>query len=307
MPPPADRPTFSCFVQRAEDDVPTGEWEVHPRYSFQAGPFIPLELRQRAQHRERFLAGYPIAWIENPQTGILFPFWTPRMWCKTLMALKPGERPPHLDARMASALLRANVLIKRVEFQRQQQGWRNTLTKAKEHFVSNDYVNIAGLMHPQQLRALAGYYREVVSSFPAIGDSQCSLRYGLHNESLSRFVHVQFAPLVETLVDRPVVPSYTYLASYRGGAALERHTDREQCEITAGLLLDYEPSESGRSQWPLFLETPRGERAIFQEIGDTVVFRGRILPHWRDSLPDGHRSETLLLHYVFREFTGPLQ
>lgn len=306
---PATRPAFSCFLPIGGDDAASAvrDLRVHARFRLQPGPSIPLDLCRRAQHRERFLGGYPLAWIEDPQTGVLCPFWAPRDWCKMLMALEAGKPPPALDPTTVSALIRATVLVGAEVFRREQKAWRDRLSEAKEHFEANGYVNLTGLFHPLQVSSLATYYREVVSSLTVIGDSQCPLRFGIHNESLSRFLHLQLTQLIERLVGQPVTRSYTYFASYRSGAILEHHTDREQCEITAGLLLNYEPSSSGRSLWPLFLETSKGENAIFQAVGDIIVFRGRRLPHRRGALLNGHCSESLLLHYVFRDFTGPLQ
>jgi hypothetical protein len=301
------RPAFSCFVPVGGESIAIDEAEVHSRFWLQPGPSIPVELRQRAQHRERFLSGYPIAWIEDPQTCVLSPFWIPREWCRVLLRLEPGERPPPLEKHVAAGLVQAAILIKPDQFQLQQQVLRNTLTQARRHFETAGYVNLSGLFHPLQIAAFAAYYCEVVKNMQLTGDPQCRLRFGLHNESLARFVHLVLTKVIEIFTGKAVTPSYSYFAGYRSGAALERHTDREQCEITLGLLLRYEPSQSGRSLWPLYLDTPKGECAIYQNVGDAIVFRGRVLPHWRNALPFGHSSDSLLLHYVFRDFTGPLQ
>jgi len=35
-----------------------------------------------------------------------------------------------------------------------------------------------------------------------------------------------------------------------------------------------------------------------QGIGDALLFRGRYLSHWRDQLPEGYTSSSILFHFV---------
>src|SRR5439155_112893 len=53
-------------------------------------------------------------------------------------------------------------------------------------------------------------------------------------------------------------------------------------------------------------QTDSGEVAVFQGIGDGLVYRGPEVPHWRDRLPDGHTSTSIFFHYVAADFAGPL-
>src|SRR5262249_44129453 len=100
--------------------------------------------------------------------------------------------------------------------------------------------------------------------------------------------------------------SYVYFASYFGGALLNRHIDRPQCEHSISLLLDYTPEPLGRSGWPLFLDAPRGRVRLDQAIGDAVVYCGRELPHFRRALPASHTSTSFFFHYVDASFAGSL-
>jgi hypothetical protein len=299
---------FSCCVPCDAPLVPAAaDAEVHPGFALQPGPSAPLEFSRRARRRERFLTDYPIVWLDDPAVGILSPFWIPRQWCGTCLTLKPGTPAPRLPDVMTSAFAQAGILVKRQDFIEAQHVRDCTLAKAKEGFAAFGYCNISRLLHPLQLAALARYYRELADTLPALGDAQCPLRFGVHNEPLSRFLHDQLLGIIRTLLGRDMVPSYTYFAGYREGAVLERHTDREQCEVTLNLLLRYQTPAAEGTPWPLHIETPQGKRSIVQHVGDVLAFRGRILPHWRDPLPPGHQSDSLLLHYVAPDFNGPLQ
>jgi len=70
--------------------------------------------------------------------------------------------------------------------------------------------------------------------------------------------------------------------------------------------LDYWPEPRNETPWPLKLETDSGQVAIFQGIGDGLLYRGCELPHWRDRLPEGHMSTSIFFHYVPADFAGPL-
>src|SRR5262249_53384975 len=113
-------------------------------------------------------------------------------------------------------------------------------------------------------------------------------------------------PLMGAVVGRPIKPSYTYTACYESGSELPRHTDREQCEYSISLCIDFEPEPNGATPWPLYLETPRGVAAVHQALGDGLLYRGRLLPHYRFRLGPRCRSTSLFLHYVDADFRGSL-
>src|SRR5205085_12676542 len=124
-------------------------------------------------------------------------------------------------------------------------------------------------------------------------------------------------------------PSYVYAASYKEGAVLDPHVDREQCEYSISLQVDYYPEPlDGISPWPLFLEPfvpPKDasasdrrfeqsefksddelKRAVHLANGDGLLYKGRELVHYRNALPDGNRSTSLFFHYVSESFSGTL-
>jgi hypothetical protein len=139
-----------------------------------------------------------------------------------------------------------------------------------------------------------------------LGDNQSSRRYVAHNESVARFFHHQLAKVVSAVAGEPVKPSYVYLASYLSGAELKKHTDREQCEFSVTLSLDFSPEPVRETPWPIRLDTLRGTVTVHQALGDGLVYRGTRVPHYRDTLPEGRTSTSIFFHYVPLDFTGPL-
>jgi hypothetical protein len=138
------------------------------------------------------------------------------------------------------------------------------------------------------------------------GDGQVELRYTAHNDPVAQYVHEQLTNAVADIVSAAIRPSYSYLVAYQSGARLDRHTDRIQCEYSLTLLIDATPEPTEQSPWPIKLESPNCDIGVWQYLGEALLYRGRHLPHYRDPLPDGHTSTSLLLHYVHADFAGPL-
>ncbi len=163
------------------------------------------------------------------------------------------------------------------------------------------------LIHPFHVSALRRYYRHQLRRGKLrLGDHQSPRRYVAHNDPVACFFHYQLAAAVTAFAGEPVKPSYVYLASYQPGAILKKHTDREQCEFSVTLCLDYSPEPRDATPWPLHLHKKSGMVNVFQAIGDALLYRGRELQHSRDALPEGHTSTSIFFHYVREDFTGSL-
>jgi hypothetical protein len=128
-----------------------------------------------------------------------------------------------------------------------------------------------------------------------------------HNEGVARFFHHQIANAISAIAGEPVKPSYVYFASYLSGAELKKHTDREQCEFSVTLCLDFSPEPVGATSWPIRVDTPGGTATICQALGDGLVYRGTKVPHYRSVLSEGRTSTSIFFHYVPADFSGPLE
>jgi len=155
---------------------------------------------------------------------------------------------------------------------------------------------------------LRRYYRYLVRTDRVrLGDDQSQRRYVAHNESVAQFFHHQLTKAVADLVGEPVKASYVYFSSYLGGADLEKHLDRPQCEFSLTLQLDYAPEPTGATPWPLYLDVPAGKVTVYQALGDALLYRGHQIPHYRSPLREGHVSSHIFFHYVREGFEGALR
>ena len=151
------------------------------------------------------------------------------------------------------------------------------------------------------------YYRHLIRTGAIrLGDKQSPRRYVAYNEPVARFFHQDVTATLGALAGEPLKPSYVYMASYLGGAELKKHTDREQCDFSVTLCLDYAPEPRVATPWPVQLHKKSGTVKVFQAIGDALLYRGCQLPHSREPLPEGHTSTSIFFHYVREDFTGSL-
>jgi hypothetical protein len=269
---------------------------------------VPNELQS---HRD-LLGGFDlqgtVAWVRDPATGALNPFWLGPKLEAAVSSLRAAEAvPATLPNESRLALAQAGILAPAGHAERQVTEWTEIVRKAAAMFRERGYAPLRNLIHPFNLAALRRYYRHAIRHGAIrLGDDQSSRRYVAHNERVARFFHYQIAKAMSAIVGQAIKPSYVYLASYLSGAELKKHTDREQCEFSVTLCLDFSPEPELATSWPLRLDTPEGTVTVYQALGDGLVYRGTKVPHYRDVLGPGHTSTSIFFHYVSADFSGSL-
>jgi len=179
--------------------------------------------------------------------------------------------------------------------------------KAAAVFREKGYAPLPGLIHPFHIAALRRYYRYLIRTGAIrLGDRQSARRYVAYNDPVARFFHQHITGTLSAVAGETLKPSYVYLASYLSGAELKKHVDREQCEFSITLCLDFSPEPALATPWPIQLETPTSKVAVCQSIGDGLAYRGTRLPHYRDKLGEGQTSTSIFFHYVAADFAGSL-
>lgn len=222
--------------------------------------------------------------------------------------LRPGEPvAASIPADVRFLLAGAGILTPERHAERRLAEWAEVSGKKSHHFREKGYVPLGHLIHPFNLAALRRYYRQAIRRGTIrLGDEQTSRRYVAHNESVARFFHCQIANAVSAIAGEAIKPSYVYFGSYLSGAELKKHTDREQCEFSVTLCLDFSPEPDLATSWPIRLDTPEGTVKVYQALGDGLVYRGPKVPHYRHVLPEGHTSTSIFFHYVRADFSGSL-
>lgn len=97
-------------------------------------------------------------------------------------------------------------------------------------------------------------------------------------------------PDVEAVAGGPLLPTYCYARLYVQGDALERHSDRDACEVVASIHL----GSRGKAPPPIRFAP---DIEVHQRPGDAVVFLGSRVEHWREPF-QGSDFGQVLLNYV---------
>jgi hypothetical protein len=269
---------------------------------------IPDEFRGHENLLQGFDLQSTIAWVRDPACDSLHPFWLGRRLEPIVLRLRAGEiLPESLPIETRRILARAGILTPANNGEVRRPKWSEVVKKGIQVFRERNYFPVRDLIHPLHIAAMRRYYRRAIRTGAiSLGDTQSARRYIVHNEPVARFFHHQMASAVSAIVGEPVKPSYVYLGSYLAGAELKKHTDREQCEFSVTLCLDFSPEPEAATSWPIRLGTPEGTVTVYQALGDGLVYRGTKVPHYRDVLAPGYTSTSIFFHYVPADFSGPL-
>lgn len=182
-------------------------------------------------------------------------------------------------------------------------GVADPLAGERRRFTTSGWCTVQGLVPPAHVAALASRYRRYAGSGAwRLGDVQVARRHSWKDDPVARAFHEELTTPVAAVTGRPLVPSYSFVCAYEGGAVLDRHVDRPQCEVTLSLAPDRSPLEAA---WPLRIHGPDGTVDVHCGPGDGAVFH-RSLPHSRPRLADGATWTTVLFHWVDEGFPGPL-
>jgi hypothetical protein len=268
----------------------------------------PAELEAHRELLEGFHLQSTVAWVRDSATGSVHPFWLGPQLDALVSNLRTGEPVPASVSQAQRLLLAAAGILTPEDYaQRRRAEWSTIVSNRGQTFREKNYAPLGDLIHPFNLAALRRYYRHAIRRGAiCLGDEQSALRYVAHNEPVARYFHHQISKVVAEIVGEPVKPSYVYLASYMSGADLKKHTDREQCEFSVTLCLDFSPEPALATPWPIRLDSSSGTVTAHQALGDGLVYRGTRVPHYRDVLPQGFTSTSLFFHYVPEDFSGRL-
>ncbi|SRR6266545_5730124 len=295
------------FRKLGDADKNFSEFVVNQGVRIQIGPEPPADLTDRIPFRDQFYQGESIIWVENPGTKLLAPYWLGARFIEMIQRLVEGRIPPSdLPPQVSERLAYVNVLVPKDYEETQVKKWKGICEHLRTQLQSELHTVLRNTIHPLQLAALRYYFRLLdqkgyLVKEPSRGALNIN-RYIWHNEGVARFVHHQITRLVNQVVPEPVKPSYTYLSTYKSGAVLPRHTDREQCVWNLSLLIDANPEMELSDSWPIYLDVEKQVKAIRLEMGDGVLYRGTEIPHWRDALPDGHIATLIFCHFVPVDF-----
>ena len=169
----------------------------------------------------------------------------------------------------------------------------------KKEFEDNGYLVIPKILSKELLDFIDVYVNNVIRVNEINGINICqdpqvpntpSLYRDRVMENLSDFL----LPKIESATGLKLLPTYTFFRVYKAGDILEKHRDREACEISISLCL-----RKKGNIWPIYINNT----AVMLEEGDAVLYRGCEVEHWREPYTEGTKQAQVFLHYV--DANGP--
>ena len=124
----------------------------------------------------------------------------------------------------------------------------------------------------------------------------------IQGKTSSRYNHPAFKELhydcknkLEHILQEKLYPTYYFDRFYFNGSMMNRHVDRESCEISVSVNI----SSNLDHDWGLWFELGDSFEC-FTSPGDAVIYRGIEVPHWRKKMVGNKKSyfHQLFLHYV---------
>lgn len=309
--PPVARATratsvrFACFVDQLESPAVATDARLDPTLQVQLGESLPLGLLPMVRNRERFLTDHPVIWRRDPATGVWRPLWLRRHQAWLAMALaQRGDPLKSLTGELRGQCYAAGILTTDAVLDERRHHGVELRAFGSMALERDRFCHLPGLIDPVLARALARYYYAMIDTGDwSLGDGQVEQRHGWHNERVCQFLHHQLAPFLSQVAGISLKPTYCFASAYRGGAVLDAHLDREQCDYTLSLLIDEDRPPEGAA-WPLWFQAPDRQRSLILAVTDAVLFRGCELPHWRDPATRDHRQINLLFHFVPADWVG---
>ena len=167
------------------------------------------------------------------------------------------------------------------------------LADAQHAFGVAGYCILRSVLSPREAELISSYallqcvYPDYYLAEP-LTQSQ-----GRYCDAMGETLLIKLHGLMQQVAAAALEPCYSYLRIYRPGAVLEKHIDRDSCEVSASMTLGFQAQRN----WPLWLEDAGQSRALELAPGDLLLYRGADLPHWRERF-DGQFWVQLFLHYV---------
>tara|TARA_R110000803_G_scaffold82641_1_gene148833 strand:+ start:4253 stop:4894 length:642 start_codon:yes stop_codon:yes gene_type:complete len=165
---------------------------------------------------------------------------------------------------------------------------KNVLSKSVASFFT-DYYFMKQQVAFKMLKE--GYISSDRKEWGTWSDPQALETYSCYSDLNSETLLVTLHPLIEKTFKTNLIPTYSYMRIYKKGDVLKKHTDRDECEVSATLNL-------GGSFWPIYFKE-KNKKLIKVNLkhGDLAIYKGSEIEHWREHF-DGEYCVQVFLHYT---------
>lgn len=105
-----------------------------------------------------------------------------------------------------------------------------------------------------------------------------------------------FGPIYSKIINKELMPTYSFTRIYYKGSSMPIHTDRPACQYSLTINIDASSDEP----WPIYFEDEKTYAEVKAPMFVPVMYLGERMSHWRNTLSKNYSSH-VFLHYVDRE------
>jgi hypothetical protein len=185
-------------------------------------------------------------------------------------------------------------------------------------FKQNEYVVIRNYLNSDVCNVLYTYCKIQANSISIkktysgvyneqwdgrFNDHQAPGAYSKYGDSTLEAVLALSTSNISNYTGLDLVANYSYWRLYQKWNVLDRHIDRESCEISATICLGYDVSDVDQSvypdyDWAMWIKNNKTgeELPVHMKPGDMIIYRGCNVEHWRDEFI-GKNHAQMFLHY----------
>lgn len=163
-----------------------------------------------------------------------------------------------------------------------------------QQFEENGFLVIKNFITKKRAKKLSKEFINFCQKNPneCVSDSQVPNTPAKNNYIPFLELLCEKTPKITKVLGEFVLPTYSYSRIYKNKDILEKHTDRDSCEVSLTVHLD------GDIEWEIFLQDLNGKvQSITLNSGDALMYSGCTVPHWRDEY-EGNFYTQVFLHYV---------
>ncbi len=166
---------------------------------------------------------------------------------------------------------------------RQSTTGLDLLTGLAQELSNKRFVQLDKLLTPETCQLLSKRIHILQSADKLKKCGLCPLSQWVYGDDCFAEVHQFFCEQLSSLFGIELVATFNAVRLYSQNATLPKHIDREACEFSLSIPIDYQ----GDEVWPIYLSEEKQAKqghAVSLKIGDGVMLQGAKVYHWRKPL-----------------------
>lgn len=166
-----------------------------------------------------------------------------------------------------------------------------------EHFEKYGCIKISEFFSTETIRIISRYLENKLRRGEWVekvepGEEVTKLWY--YADPLLEVFLQENVEVIEKIIGKNIIPTYSYARIYQPGESLRPHVDRPSCEISVTVNVATKGDFS-----PIYIKYKDNENVKYiLNSGDAVIYKGCEATHWRDELKEGQLNVQFMLHYV---------